>query len=398
LDSATPENEAGGIDAILVPVLRLRGPEVIAVNAEFRNFVSLPKSWAGPGVSATDWFLEFDGTPWRPWDNVALVAKGNRGEAWRQLWLTLDGKDSRAVVARYFLDINAPQDAGAGVVSSVYLLPADQMPETANGTEETNEELNLALAHISHEFRTPLNAILGFSEIMAMELMGKLAPTYRDYALDIQYSAEHLKRIVEQMLDIAKLARGKMALDEGFVSLAEVVHRSFGLLQAAASARGVDVQIISQTDFPSVYGDEGRLRQVFLNILGNAVKFSQEGGHVQTDHVEQEGVLTIWVRDQGDGMTDGEIERATMPFSRARAAVRSNKEGTGLGLPISRWILEAHMGTLKIESAKGKGTSVGLELPASRVVFAENGAPVEGTGRAARLRLSDLAGPVERDE
>jgi signal transduction histidine kinase len=390
LSNAVSESRTGGIDDISVPIMKMHGAVVVAVNAAFRMFTKTDAAWPGDGMSAGSLFFHEDGRIWTPWDTGGRNVAPSR-TSWNRVSLRLDRSGFVPVIARYFPDSVNPGGAPDGQSACIYLLPLDEMPLPGKPAEEPNEELNLALAHISHEFRTPLNAILGFSEIMGMELMGGLKTVYRDYALDIHYSAEHLKRIVEQMLDIAKLARGQMALEESLVSFGEVVHRSIGLLQAAASARGIELHVTSITDFPAIYGDEGRLRQVFLNVLGNAVKFSDEGGRVQIDHVENAGQMTIWVRDQGGGMTDTEIERATQSFSRARAAVRSNKEGTGLGLPISRWILEAHQGALRIESRKGVGTSVGLQLPASRVVFAVDRSPTDKAAGHVGLRLSDLA-------
>lgn len=392
MENAGSEERVGWIENVPIPIMRVRDGIVIETNSKLEIFIGHGIEKFRPGSTVAGLLIDAHGKPWLPWNGTRdTLEREAASQNWQTFRLRVDEVGFRHVLARYVVDRDDQNLQSGSLSGLVYLLSDEIIPSLQHGPEATSEELNLALAHISHEFRTPLNAILGFSEIMCLELIGKLPETYHDYANDIHFSAEHLKRIVEQMLDIAKLARGQMALDEGFVSMREIVKRSMGILNGIASARGIEIQTNSRDELPSVYGDEGRLQQVFLNVIGNAVKFSQEGGRIQINHSEEDGNLTIWVRDQAGGMTEEEIERATLPFGRARAATRSDKEGTGLGLPISRWILEAHQGWLRIESVKGKGTGIGLTLPAARVVFPGQARTDSGSSPIPLLKLSDLA-------
>ncbi len=222
------------------------------------------------------------------------------------------------------------------------------------------------LANMSHELRTPLNAVLGFSDVMVSELFGPLPPRYRDYAGLIHEAGSHLLRLINDVLDLAKVDAGRLDLRDEILSVPELIAACLHLVREAAERGGVRIEVAVREPLPRVRGDGLRLKQILLNLLSNAVKFTPAGGTVAVRAEVGPAGLTVAVQDTGPGIAAADLERVMEPFSQADTA-RAH-EGTGLGLPLARRLAELHGGSLDLESAPGQGTTARLRLPAERLV------------------------------
>ena len=224
------------------------------------------------------------------------------------------------------------------------------------------------LANMSHELRTPLNAIIGFSEILGGEHLGPLKnPRYLEYANDIHSSGLHLLSIINDVLDMSKIEAGKLDILEEDIEVRELLAASVRMVRERA--RKQDVEVVCAVDGPDnvIFADDRAMKQCLLNLLSNAIKFSENGGRVTVEAlVDSESRTVIAVADEGIGMTPEELERALQPFGQAHAATTRTYGGTGLGLPITQGLVEAHGGVMSITSAPGKGTRVSIILPPER--------------------------------
>jgi two-component system, cell cycle sensor histidine kinase PleC len=225
------------------------------------------------------------------------------------------------------------------------------------------------LANMSHELRTPLNAIIGFSEVLRDALIGPVDRRHREYAKDIHDSGRHLLRVINDVLDLSKVEVGRLELCEEPVNIEAVLYECRSLI--AEPARKAEVQVIVDTpqDLPLVLGDALRLKQIVLNLVSNAVKFTRAGGRVVVvASTKPDGGIAIAVTDTGIGMNPNEIPKALEPFRQLDSSFARRFEGTGLGLPLAKRLTELHGGTLGIDSAVGFGTTVTLALPPERSV------------------------------
>ncbi len=234
--------------------------------------------------------------------------------------------------------------------------------EARRNAEAASHTKSRFLALMSHELRTPLNAIIGFSEIMMRQTMGPISERYADYAQDIHRSGQHLLTIITDILDLARAESGHLRLTSQETTLEDTVRPCLSLIRTRAEQRGISVT----TSYPGdlrLLVDPTKLRQALLNLLSNAVKFTPEGGHVEVTAVMKgDGGLAISVSDSGMGISPEEIPQALTPFERLKAA--ENIEGTGLGLPLAKELIELHGGRLELSSQPGRGTRVTLHLPA----------------------------------
>ncbi|MGH6967633.1 MAG: ATP-binding protein [Stellaceae bacterium] len=225
------------------------------------------------------------------------------------------------------------------------------------------------LAAMSHELRTPLNAILGFSDVIEHELIGPIEPRYRGYAADIHASGEHLLRLINDILDLSKIEAGRFDLREEPADMAEIVESCRGLVADKARGQQVELVCVVANDLPRVRGDRLRLKQIVLNIISNAVKFTEAGGRIEVTASAPAGEgMAVRVTDTGIGMRPDEIAIALEPFRQLDDAWNRRYEGTGLGLPLARKLVQLHGGTLDIESIFGHGTMVLIRIPEDRVV------------------------------
>jgi signal transduction histidine kinase len=226
------------------------------------------------------------------------------------------------------------------------------------------------VANMSHEFRTPLNAIIGFAQVLRDEMFGPLgSERYTGYVEDILESGEHLLELVNDILDLARADAGRMELEESVIDLTILVTQSLRFVRDRAARERIALETRLPRSLPRVLGDNRRLRQLLLNLLTNAVKFTDHGGRivVEAERLE-DGAIALRITDSGIGMTHDDIVVAMEPFGQAQRRRRGRLEGTGLGLPIARRIAEIHDGTLTIDSTPGQGTTATLTLPAGRIV------------------------------
>jgi len=226
------------------------------------------------------------------------------------------------------------------------------------------------LANMSHELRTPLNAVIGFSEIIKDEVMGPLGvPVYKEYAQDIYDSGNYLLKVISEILEVSKIETGNRELAVTNFKLAKALKSCMIIMATRIEQAKVDVHLDISDDLPELMAEELGIKQVMLNLIGNAIKFTPEGGRVDvTAAVQENGELYIDVKDTGIGMTKDEIKKAMQPFGKVDTAFSSMKAGTGLGLTIVDSLVSLHGGRLEITSESGKGTLVRVVLPAFRVI------------------------------
>jgi len=235
--------------------------------------------------------------------------------------------------------------------------------------EESSRVKSQFMANMSHELRTPLNAIIGFSEVIRDALVGPVAARYKDYARDIHSSGRHLLGLINDVLDLSKIELGRLELHEEPVVLAKLVNDCERLIAERVRASNLELAIDLPADLPLLRGDELRLKQVVLNLLSNAVKFTPPGGRITLSaRMTAESGIVLAVADTGIGMKPEEIPIALEPFRQIDSALNRRYEGTGLGLPLARTLVELHGGMLNISSTPGQGTTVTVALPAARII------------------------------
>ncbi|WP_119459325.1 ATP-binding protein [Rhodospirillaceae bacterium SYSU D60014] len=224
------------------------------------------------------------------------------------------------------------------------------------------------LANMSHELRTPLNAIIGFSDALRIGIAGPLTAKQAEYLVDVRQAGEHLLAIISDVLDLSKVEAGRLNLDEQEVDLRELASSCLSLVREKAGLKGLRISVDIAPDLPSVLADPVRIKQVLLNLLGNAVKFTPREGSVaiRGEQAPDEGVL-ISIRDTGPGMTPEEVTLALEPFCQIQRGTNRPHEGTGLGLPLAKVLIQAHGGSLSIDSHVGRGTLIRLWLPPDRI-------------------------------
>lgn len=238
------------------------------------------------------------------------------------------------------------------------LAAARQQAETANRAK------SLFLANMSHELRTPLNAIIGFTEMIRGEYLGPLGEkrylAYTDHILD---AGRHLLLIINDVLDLSKIEAGKMAVEARSVDAAELIRSTLRLVERDAIAAGIALAAELPDNLPEVKADAGKLRQVLLNLLSNAVKFTAAGGRVTVTAARGEKSLLVYVNDTGIGIDPRHMAQALAPFGQIGHPFVRQAGGTGLGLPLSKQLVELMGGELLIDSKPGVGTSVRISLP-----------------------------------
>lgn len=236
--------------------------------------------------------------------------------------------------------------------------------------QNANRVKSMFLAQTSHELRAPLNAILGFSSIIGEQARGPVAnPAHGDYARIIHSSGEHLMALINDLLDVAKIEAGRFELRAERLALTEAIAEAVELVRPQAQAKSIDLRVELDADPPMVEVDPRAFRQILLNLLTNAVKFTPAGGRVRvTADRAGGGELTIRVADTGVGIPADALERVFAPFERAPRAGTHDIEGTGLGLAIIRGLIHLHGGSIKLQSTVGRGTVAIVTLPPRRVV------------------------------
>ncbi|WP_341912763.1 ATP-binding protein [Ferrovibrio terrae] len=235
--------------------------------------------------------------------------------------------------------------------------------------EEANRAKSEFLANMSHELRTPLNAIIGFSSIIRNEMLGAVnIARYREYAGDIHSSGEHLLAIINDILDLSKVEAGKYELAEQDFDADEIMTAAVRLVREKIERSHVQLQMRPRAGLVQLHADRRALLQVLINLLANAVKFTEEGSIVLAGESTEGGGFAYSVTDTGIGMTAAQIKIALQPFGQIQNALTRAQPGTGLGLPLSDRMVRLHGGWLEIQSTPGQGTRVSVHLPPSRVI------------------------------
>lgn len=246
----------------------------------------------------------------------------------------------------------------------------EELRNAKRAAETANAHKTEFLARVSHEIRTPLNAIIGFSDMMASEHFGPIGhPRYIEYAGDIGRSGRHVLDIVNDLLDISKIEAGEMDLDFGAVDLNEAVSEAVSLVQPQANSQRVIIRTSLSGSVPEVVADDRSIKQIALNILANAIRFTPSGGQiVVSTSYEANGSVILRIRDTGIGMTRNELDQAMKPFRQVTTGGRKRGDGTGLGLPLTKAMAEANRAQFAITSAPNEGTLVEISFPSQRVL------------------------------
>jgi signal transduction histidine kinase len=230
--------------------------------------------------------------------------------------------------------------------------------------EAANASKTRFLANMSHELRTPLNAIIGFSEIISGQLFGNLGNArYLDYSQDILRSGRHLLAVINDVLDLSKSEAGKMVLAAREIDMGEVLQDCVAMVREQCAAAGLTLAVNGMDQPLLMIGDAAKLRQIFLNLLSNAIKFTEKGGGITLSAVSGAGSVAVTVADTGIGMDPQDVEIAFQPFGQVDNRLERRYEGTGLGLPLTRALVDLHKGTIAIDSARGRGTRVIVSFP-----------------------------------
>jgi signal transduction histidine kinase len=368
------------LERIPVGVLIYQHDRLIFANAAFLHWAGYDTLLAFEEAGGLD-SLFVDG---------ANEFSGERNDG-QSLVIESPASDKRQSKAHLF---NVPWNGAASM--ALILAAEESKPPMARGEAEiaelesildTKEELLAAkqqaekessaksvfLAKVSHEVRTPLNAIIGFSEIMMQERFGPVGnERYREYLKDIHASGEHLISLVNDLLDLSKIEAGKLELSFGSINLNDLTEQCVAIMQPQANREHIIIRTSLPQALPEIVADARSVRQIILNLLSNSVKFTNAGGQViVSTTLSDDGDVALRVRDTGAGMSEKEIETALEPFRQLPTSARLSAPGTGLGLPLTKALAEANRASFAIKSAANAGTLAEIVFPASRIQAAE---------------------------
>lgn len=295
-------------------------------------------------------------------DGREVTGKSNTGET-VPLFITIGKIDERA---------EKQDEMYCAVLRDITQWKAveEELTKSQKAAEAANAQKSEFLAKVSHEIRTPLNAIIGFSEVMMGEHLGPIENRrYHEYAHDIHKSGTHLVSIVNDLLDLSKIEAGKADLSFDSVTLNGIIQECVSIMQPDANRERIVIRTSLLDELPPVVADSRSIRQITLNLLSNAIKFTDSGGQViVSTTLEDNGEVTIRVRDTGIGMTDKDLEVALQPFRQVSATAQGKQIGTGLGLPLTKALVEANRARFSIDSRVDFGTLIQVIFPNERVL------------------------------
>ena len=246
-----------------------------------------------------------------------------------------------------------------------------ELQEARVAAEKASQMKSQFLSNVSHELRTPLNAVINFAKLLVEQIHGPLgALQYREYARDIAESGEHLLTLIDELLDLARAEAGQLTIAEGVFDVGRIIAGGCRVLKPEADAAGVTLLNDTNAGLGHLRGDPMRFRQILFNLIGNAIKFTRAGGTVSIDAWDDpaDDGLCIVVRDTGIGIAEQDLDRVVEPFAQVARPSGNSRPGVGLGLPLSRHLIELHGGTLSLNSTQGLGTTVTMRLPANRIM------------------------------
>ena len=241
-----------------------------------------------------------------------------------------------------------------------------QVEAKSREVEAANRHKSEFLANMSHELRTPLNAIIGFSDVLAERMFGEINPKQGEYLGDIRASGQHLLSLINDILDLSKVEAGKMELQLTRFSLADALQSVVMMLRERAAERGIALSTQIDPEIDQVEADERKVKQIVLNLLTNALKFTPTGGQVRLRATRAGDGVAVAVTDTGVGIAPADQARVFEEFAQARTGATGEQEGTGLGLTLSRKFVELHGGTISVESGLGTGSTFTFTLPRAR--------------------------------
>lgn len=263
---------------------------------------------------------------------------------------------------------------------------ATRAAEEKARAEQASQAKGAFLANMNHEFRTPLNAITGFSEMLVGEVHGPLDERYKGYADDILRSGQHLLDIVTDVLDMARIEAGKVHYTPQPIDPADAVDSAVRMIRRRAAEKGIALSFDVDDDLPEIDGDHRAIRQMTLNLVANAIKFTDENGEISVAVFREDDWLVIRVADNGCGIAEADLPRLGQPFEQAKAPDGRPSQGTGLGLALTKSFAEMHGGYLSIESEVRVGTTVSIYLPAPHAAAS----PAEAAARATHAENADI--------
>jgi signal transduction histidine kinase len=244
----------------------------------------------------------------------------------------------------------------------------DRLVVSMQAAEAASRAKTDFLANMSHELRTPLNAIIGFSQMMRDGTFGPLPDRYAEYATIIGDSGAHLLAIISDVLDLARAESDRLALMEEAVEITEAVELSTNIVREMARKAEVEYAVEIAADLPLLHADAAKLRQILINVLSNAFKFTPAGGRVRlTVALDHEGGVAFRVEDTGIGIAEEQMQVVLTPFGQVDTRLARKYGGIGLGLPLTKRLIEMHDGRLEIASPLGEGTTVTARFPAERL-------------------------------
>jgi two-component system cell cycle sensor histidine kinase PleC len=371
-------------------VLWDRNKRLVMCNSNFQRIFGLPDEAVMPGMLED----EVLASARRPIIEQRVASGGNPGEAdsaevqladgrWLQINQRTTSDGGRVSVGTDITQLKRHQDklkeSERRLMATIGDLSASQarLKEKAGELSELNakflaekdraEAANKAksefLANMSHELRTPLNAIIGFSEILQIRMFGPLgSDKYAEYADDINNSGKHLLGVIDDILDMSKIEAGRLRLDRETIDIAPLIDETLRLIAIQAEKKSITIQSNISAGL-ALYADRRAIKQILLNLLSNALKFSERNGRISVRARRFQGAVTLTIEDRGIGIPASALRKIGQPFEQVQNRLSKSQGGSGLGLAISRALTELHGGAIKIRSKPGVGTIVSLRLP-----------------------------------